>query len=153
MDELIEENMGLVARIVNSFEPKNHTERQDYMDAGRIGLWKALKKYDIKSGNVISTYAWRPIRWSIIREIKNHKKHNNISLNDISDKFYSKNIDSDLWECYTNEMTEDEKQILSLRVEGYKFREICNILNQSSSSVKNKFYNLVKKLRKANCNE
>ncbi|NVM35962.1 MAG: sigma-70 family RNA polymerase sigma factor [Candidatus Lokiarchaeota archaeon] len=153
MDELIEENMGLVARIVNSFEPKNHTERQDYMDAGRIGLWKALKKYDIKSGNVISTYAWRPIRWSIIREIKNYKKHKNISLNDISDKFYSKSIDHDLWECYTNKMTEDEKQILNLRIQGYKFREICNILNQSSSSVKNKFYNLVKKLRKANCNE
>jgi RNA polymerase sigma factor (sigma-70 family) len=153
MDELIEENMGLVAKIVNSFEPKNYTERQDYMDAGRIGLWKALKKYDVKSGNVISTYAWRPIRWSIIREIKNYNKHKNISLQDVSDKFYSRNLDNELWECYTNEMTRDEKLILSLRVEGYKFREICNILDQSSSSVKNKFYNLVKKLRKANCNE
>lgn len=43
MDELIEKNMGLVIKIVNQFQPRNHTERQDLIDAGRIGLWKALK--------------------------------------------------------------------------------------------------------------
>ena len=62
MDELIEENMGLVISIVNSFKPKNHTEREDLIDAGRIGLWKALKKYDAKKSCKISTYAWLLLR-------------------------------------------------------------------------------------------
>lgn len=151
MDELIEENMGLVAKIVNQFQPRNHTERQDLMDAGRIGLWKALKKFDINSGNVISTYAWRPIRWSIIREIKNHR-YRHAPLHEVCESVSIEKKDQ-LWECYTANITDEEKRILELRMQGYKFREICAILDEPSSSLKNKFYNLINKLKKANCNE
>lgn len=151
MDELIEENMGLVAKIVNQFQPRNHTERQDLMDAGRIGLWKALKKFDVNSGNVISTYAWRPIRWSIIREIKNHR-YRHASLHEVCESISMEKKDQ-LWECYTANITDEEKRILELRMQGYKFREICAILDEPSSSLKNKFYNLINKLKKANCNE
>lgn len=151
MDDLIEENMGLVVDIVKKFKPKNHTELQDLVDAGRIGLWKALQKYDLKSGNAISTYAWRPIRWSIIREIKNQNKFTNRPIidnmcADIENK-------EKLWELFTSDMTEEEKSIIKLRQAGYKFREICNILEQSPSSVKNKFYNLLVRLREANKDE
>ena len=45
MKDLVEENMGLVISIVNRFNPKNLTEREDYIQAGRIGLWKALEKF------------------------------------------------------------------------------------------------------------
>jgi RNA polymerase sigma factor (sigma-70 family) len=151
MDELIEKNMGLVIKIVNQFQPRNHTERQDLIDAGRIGLWKALKKFDTDSGNLISTYAWRPIRWSIIREIKNHR-NKNVSIQEVADNFSSINNEK-LWECYTSSITDQEKKILELRIQGYKFREICNIIDEPSSSLKNKFYNLINKLKKANCNE
>ena len=55
MNDLIEENMGLVVSVVNSFKPRNNTEREDYIQAGRIGLWKALKNYDPNRGAVLST--------------------------------------------------------------------------------------------------
>ena len=42
MEELIEKNMGLVLSIVNKFNPRNQTEKDDYIQAGRIGLWKAI---------------------------------------------------------------------------------------------------------------
>jgi len=148
MDDLIEENMGLVADIVKKFKPKNHTEREDLMDAGRIGLWKALQKYDLESGNAISTYAWRPIRWSIIREIKNQNSNKTLSL--IDNTYVDIKSKENLWELFTNDMTDEEKKIINLRQQGYKFREICGILNQSPSSVKNKFYNLLVRLREAN---
>lgn len=151
MDDLIEENMGLVADIVKKFKPKNHTEHQDLMDAGRIGLWKALQKYDLKSGNALSTYAWRPIRWSIIREIKNQNNHKTLSL--IENTCFDAQNKERLWELFTADMTEEEKSIIKLRQAGYKFREICNILEQSPSSVKNKFYNLLVRLREANKDE
>tara|TARA_R110002020_G_scaffold298908_1_gene514718 strand:- start:234 stop:680 length:447 start_codon:yes stop_codon:yes gene_type:complete len=146
MDELIEQNMGLVVSIVNSFGPKNHTEREDLMDAGRIGLWKALQKYNQNNGHLISTYAWRPIRWSIIREIKNRKYA--VSIDQIASPAIAQT--ENLWECYTDDMTEDEKILIDLRKEGYKFREICDILNETPSKVKNKFYKLIKRLREAN---
>jgi len=146
MDELIEQNMGLVVSIVNSFGPKNHTEREDLMDAGRIGLWKALQKYNQNNGHLISTYAWRPIRWSIIREIKNRKYA--VSIDQIASPAIAQT--ENLWECYTDDMTEDEKILIDLRREGYKFREICDILNETPSKVKNKFYKLIKRLREAN---
>ena len=46
MQDLIEENMGLVVSVVESFRPQSSQERDTFIQAGRIGLWKALKKYD-----------------------------------------------------------------------------------------------------------
>ena len=119
--------MGLVVSIVNSFGPKNHTERQDLMDAGRIGLWKALQKYNRENGHLISTYAWRPIRWSIIREIKSRK-----------------------FQGFSDFEINKIQRLIDLRKEGYKFHEICDILDETPSKVKNKFYKLIKRLREAN---
>lgn len=149
MDELIEQNMGLVISIVNSFKPKNHTERQDLVDAGRIGLWKALQKYNLKSGNLLSTYAWRPIKWSIIREIRNVKSSGNISIEDLTHDPEVNNHDK-IWEYYHSNITEEEIQLIDLRNQGYKFREICEKLNQSPSVVKNKIYKLINKIREIN---
>lgn len=148
MNELIEENMGLVISIVNSFGPKNHTEREDLIDAGRIGLWKALEKYDPKDGNSISTYAWRPIKWSIIKEIKNRK--NFVSLDQIVDpEIQSK---ENTWEYYCNDMTKEEEILIDLRQQGYRFKEICEILKDfgKPSKIKKVYYKLIKKIRESN---
>jgi DNA-directed RNA polymerase specialized sigma subunit len=50
MEDKIEANMGLVVSVVNSFNPKSDEERDEYIQAGRIGLWKALQKYDPNRG-------------------------------------------------------------------------------------------------------
>ena len=147
MDELIEENMPLVASIVNRFNPKNHTERQDLIDAGRIGLWKALQKYDPSKGNLISTYAWRPIQWAIIREIKKRQSH--ISIRDVATPPSLPPADM-VWEFFTNDMTDQEKRLIELRCQGYKFREICDIVGESPSSVKNRFYKTLLKIKEGN---
>jgi RNA polymerase sigma factor (sigma-70 family) len=148
MNDLIEQNMGLVISIVNSFGPKNHTERDDLIDAGRIGLWKALEKYSPDNGNSISTYAWRPIKWSIIKEIKNRRSF--VSIDNIVDpEIKTKN---EAWEYYTNDITEEEKMLIELRKEGYRFHEICDILKDfgKPSKIKKTYYKLIKKLREAN---
>lgn len=143
MDELIEKNMGLVISIVNSFGPKNHTERDDLIDAGRIALWKALQKYDATTGNKFSTYAWRPIVWAIIREIKYRKKY--VSWDGVIEP--TTEYDDRLWECFTADMSEDELEIIDLRCQGYKFREICEKVGESPSIVKNKFYKVINRLQ------
>jgi RNA polymerase sigma factor (sigma-70 family) len=146
MDELIEENMGLVITIVNSFHPKNQTERQDLIDAGRIGLWKGLTKYRKDTGNQISTYTWRPIRWAIIREIKQHRKDVPIA----DDTVLPVESGECLWEYYPSNITAEERQLVELRCQGFKFREICSIVDQSPSVVKNRFYKALGKIKEGN---
>ena len=153
MDELIKENMPLVISIVNSFGPKNHTEREDMIDAGRIGLWKAIQKYKKENGN-LSTYAWRPIRWSIIMEIKQYKKQKATSLppEELEGLMTNKKEEETdkVWELYTSDMTDQDKFLIELRTHGYKFHEICEIMEEKPSQIRSRFYKLIKKLREAN---
>ena len=51
MEELIEQNMGLVLSVVKCFNPKNQTEQDDYVQAGRIGLLKGISKYSATGGS------------------------------------------------------------------------------------------------------
>jgi RNA polymerase sigma factor (sigma-70 family) len=146
MDKLIEDNMPLVASIVNKFEPRNHTERQDLLDAGRIGLWKALQKYDPSKGNLISTYAWRPIQWAIIRELKARQRHSSIEDAPTPSMMTPERV----WEYFTSDMNDEEKRLIELRCQGYKFREICEIVGDTPSAVKNRFYKALRKIREGN---
>ena len=70
MEDLIEKNMGLVLKVVNRFNPKTQADRDAYIQAGRIGLWKALLKFSKHGGSKFSPYAWNPIKWEIIKEIR-----------------------------------------------------------------------------------
>ena len=137
MDKLIEQNMGLVISVVNSFRPQNPTEREDYIQAGRIGLWKALTKYDNKKGAVLSTYAWNPIRWEIIKEIKSLKKNKYKTISDTNLPTY---IDKDaFWEILPSFLSEEEVSLLELRRMGYKLSEMAEISGKKNSYVKRIF--------------
>ena len=142
MDDIIEKNMGLVASVVNSFKPKNHVEKEDYMQAGRIGLWKALKKHD-PSKAALSTYAWNPIRWEIIKEIKSIKADRYCSISDIRIPEYK--IKSEFWENYPNNHTEEECELIDLRRMGYTLEEISNIAGRARSYVKRRIYTEIQK--------
>ena len=149
MDELIEKNMGLVVTVVNSFKPQNLTEREDYIQAGRIGLWKALKKHDSTKGAVLSTYAWNPIRWEIIKEIKSLKKNKYQSLpgNWSQHTVDHKGSRDEFWEIVPSSFSEEEVFFLDLRRMGYKLAEMAEIAGKKNSYVKRVFYKAVKKLR------
>ena len=149
MDDLIEKNMGLVVSVVNSFKPQNHTERDDYIQAGRIGLWKALKKSNPDKGTVLSTYAWNPIRWEIIKEIKSVKKGKGTSLNIVSPPWYKPK--DELWEVLpTTILSDEEIDFLQLRKMGYKLAEMADISGRTNSYVKRIFYKAIRKIRENN---
>ena len=145
MNELIEQNMGLVVSVVNSFKPQNPTEREDYLQAGRIGLWKALKKYDSTKGAVLSTYAWNPIRWEIIKEIKSLKKSRYQPLPHAKAPVYLN--PEEFWEIVPPSFSEEEVLLLDLRRMGYKLAEMAEISGKKNSYVKRVFYKALKKLR------
>jgi len=152
MNELIEKNMGLVVAVVNSFKPQNLTEREGYIQAGRIGLWKALKKHDSTKGAVLSTYAWNPIRWEIIKEIKALKKNRYKPLPPVhSPQHPAQQLPSDaFWEIIPPSLSEEEVFLLDLRRMGYKLAEMAEIAGKKNSYVKRVFYKAVKKLKEYN---
>ena len=146
MEDIIKENMGLVVSIVNTFSPKNDTERQDLIDAGRIGLWKAIKKYNPEKNVKVSTFAWRPIRWSIIREIQ--RRNSLVSLSDIAEPLIHNK--ERVWELLPSSVTDQERKIVQLRCEGYRFKEISIKMNEEPDVIKNKFYKLIRRLKDNN---
>jgi len=145
MDQLIKDNMALVISIADSFCPRNYTEREDLIDAGRIGLWKALQKYESDKG-ALSTYAWQPIKWAIIKEMKNIRQ-SNISIDNIAEPHISEH--PPFWELLNIKINAEDREILMLRRQGYKFKEICELVSKTHSSVKNRYYKTVKAIKKA----
>ena len=155
MEELIEKNMGLVMTIVNKFNPKNSLERDRYIQAGRIGLWKALKKFSPERGTKFSPYAWRPIQWEIIKEIRSSKsKESHLfhspSVVDQKEEGPSRSPKENFWELLPSSLTSEEQQVIDSRLEGYNFKEISGILNVNRSQVKKIFNSALKKIRDTN---
>lgn len=72
-DRLVLANMGLVKAIAKHFTERG-TDFEDLVQIGSIGLMKAVKNYDIFSGNRFSTYAV-PL---IAGEIKKHLRDDGI---------------------------------------------------------------------------
>lgn len=150
MEELIEKNMGLVFSIVNKFNPKNPTEKEDYIQAGRIGLWKALTKFSKNGGSKFSPYAWNPIRWEIIKEIRSLKtKHTSIHTEEEL-QYSSANSSLSFWEYIPSSLTTKEKQIIQLRLEGYNFKEISVEMRCHRSHIKKIFHKAISKIRDTN---
>ena len=167
MDNLIEKHMGLILTIVNRFNPKNQTEKEEYIQAGRIGLWKALTKFSVTGGRKFSPYAGNPIKWEIIKEIRSTEGKHHVEFagsgKDLEnyqnkyasyDKAFSKsyyiNKDSELWEILPSSLNDLEEATISLKSEGYNFKEISNKLNLDRSKIKKIFDSAVNKIREHN---
>jgi RNA polymerase sigma factor (sigma-70 family) len=151
MKDLVEENMGLVISIVNRFNPKNTTERDDFIQAGRIGLWKAIGKFREDLGSKFSPYAWNPIRWEIMKEIRSSMKHRHLPLNlDDDDSVGDYLPKESFWELVPSSLTVEEMEVIKLRLDGNNFKEMSEKLDCNRSVVKKIFDSAIKKIRDNN---
>ena len=153
MEELIEKNMGLVLTIVNRFSPKNQTEKEAYIQAGRIGLWKALTKFSKNGGSKFSPYAWNPIKWEIIKEIRSIKDKNNCVSAEEHYHSYPSTSSIPFWEFIPSNLTQNESEVIHLRLEGYNFKEISKKLECHRSNIKKIFQNAIRKIKETNYHE
>ncbi len=55
--ELIENNIGLVGHVVNSFSPRNKLEDEDFYGQGCLGLVKAARTFNPENGVQFASYA------------------------------------------------------------------------------------------------
>ena len=156
MDDLIEKNMGLVLTVVDKFKPTNQHDKEAYIQAGRIGLWKALTKFSETGGSKFSPYAWNPIRWEIIKEIRlilGKGTFKDIYEYDTeAEEMYVSSTRStiDFDDFLPENLTELESQVILLKRKGYNFKEISVKLNRHRSNIKKIFDSAINKIRETN---
>ena len=144
-ERLVKENLGLVVHVAKSFHPPNHTELDEYIQSGRIGLLKAIRKHN-ELISTLSTYAWRYIGWEILNYIRQNKRHNYDTIDDIEDHYNNDH----LWEFLPDNLNSQELSILQLRYDGCTFKEIGRQNNTTSYWASKIYKSAIKKITRAN---
>lgn len=142
---LMEEHMGLVFNIVEKFGPANANEHDEFVQLGRIGLWKALLNHNPKRSK-ISTTIYHYVRYEILRHIHN-KKNKDMPLINIEPSY---NTAPQLWECIPDNLTDIEHLIIFMRREGYTFDQIAKYTNLSLGKVAYIYRKIINKIKAAN---
>ena len=153
-ERLVNENVGLVVHLARSFSPKNSVDFDEYVQAGRIGLWKAIKKHDPSKGK-LSSIAWNSIRWEIIRVIKKESRFSSRHFMLEECKYGSSGNsyrpNEYLWEYCSDNLTSEEKAILKMKKEGFTVAEICeNMGIKNKSHINGKYKSAKEKIRNKN---
>lgn len=146
---LISDNMGLVASIAKKFNPKTQDELDDLIQAGTIGLLKAVRKFD-ETKAVLSTWAYRPIRWEIIDYLKRSKiVGKQVKISPVNEPAYT--ITEEILSNYEPaSLTDEEREILILISSSYNIREISSIMNITEYSVSKLLKIAADKIKEAN---
>ena len=170
LNEIIERYKSLIEiRVSNYFI--NGAEKDDLMQEGRIGLFKAIMNYDSSKDASFNTFANLCIERQLINAVKNsnRQKHiplnNYVSLNGSDDDSSNENIDTVLNNSvedpldtitkkeYMNEINDTldknlsdfEKNVLDLLLKGYKYDEIAQKLDSNSKAIDNAIQRIRKK--------
>lgn len=165
-DKLIEDNIKLVYFVLNKYYP-TYVNDEDIIQTGMIGLCRAADKYDCDKGT-FSTYAVPAIQNEIRKEFRNRQRED--KLNAISLDFPIINDDGkelttlldtvigqedvgfvDV-EGYYKTLTQVEKTYFDLLREGYKPKEVAEILGCTKQNVSRYIRRLKAKWRLFNGN-
>lgn len=160
---LIEHNMRLVAHVVKKYQCQDY-DTEDLLSAGTIGLIKAVNTFDVDKGSRLATYAARCVENEILMLLRAGKKRakevslfepigtdkdgETVSLVDVIEMENPKTIDQlildqdikELYQAFDQKLTENEKQIISMRYGLFKGkehtqREVAGVLGISRSYV------------------
>ena len=128
-----------------SFSAKIHIDLQDLIQAGRIGLWKAIKGHDESKGASLTTYANIRIYGEIIDTIrkfghldKRAYRNCHISFVEIKedDLVLDHNTDvTDLHKLLDNITNKKTKRIMDKYMKGYFNEQIANEEGCSGSNI------------------
>ena len=142
---LVESNIKLVIKIASRFSVSAF-DREDLIQAGLYGLYKAARRYDVSKGNKFSTYAVYYIIGAMKDELKKFsllKNKEELILKEDLNEIKSNYLNLDRFD-----FTEIEKQILMLRLSyGYTQKEIALQLKLSQSTVSRMFKTLKNKIQ------
>lgn len=143
LEKLFIHNFGLVVSQAVSFKPSSREEMDEFVQAGSVGMLKALKRYDPKRGR-LSTYCIFCIRKAIELYIRKQRKYEEICQLE-SDIAY--NYSERLEDYLPDTIGDIEKRLLNMSMEGYSYKQIAkktginrdvirNIMNQIYANIR-----------------
>ena len=172
---LIERNLRLVAHIMKKYYAQS-ADQEDLISIGTIGLIKGITTFDCSKGARLATYAARCVENEILMYFRSQKKTaQDVSLSDyietgadgaalsfmdvvaqeedLSEQIATKQMAGQLEEAMEVCLTEQEKQVLTMRyglqgVTPCRQREVANRVGVSRSYVSRIEKRALEKLRK-----
>lgn len=148
MTEKINQFIGVVNRYIRLFKVKLK-DIDRCKQAGRIGIWHAINKFDKNKGIKLITFVTKCVKNSIIKELQSKFDHKPLEYaNSIACK-ERVNINDYL----PDNLEHEEKQLIKLKVSNYKDCEIRNIMNISIKafySLQEQTYNKIRKSNEEN---
>lgn len=156
-------------------------EREDIVQEGLIGLYKAIKNFNGEKQNSFKTFANLCIERQLITAIKSSNRQKHMPLNSylsLNNSAYEENEDTELLEVFDTDIIEDpldtimkkeyyksveneidknlsdfEKQVLNRYTNGESYVEIATRLNMPVKSIDNAIQRIRKKAIKNIMNE
>lgn len=129
--ELVDKNLGLVRYVANKYKNLG-IDYDDLMEEGKIGLMKAIQKFDCSRENTFSTYAIHWIRQCMYRFIEENSRNIRIPIYVSSLLIKYKMLKNRLTVKYDREPSREEMAEL-LEVSLEKIEELEFFLNSETS--------------------
>ena len=148
-EELVRKHYGLVVSQALSFLSDNKIPLDDYIQAGFIGLLKAIRNHD-EDKSKFSTFASVCIRNEILNLKRKHKKdavvfNENLVLNNQPEE-----IINDFSDYLPDNLDEEEKFIVKLKLMNYNNAEIAEHLSCSKTTVSNRIKKITTLIKESN---
>ena len=147
--ELIEENIGLVYKVVSHFYVSKY-DRDDLVQVGLMGLQYAIEHFDEELGNKLSTYAIPFIIGSVKKELNNIKMLDDYieETELIVDESTKSNSENDYCEVIKN-LDEKMQVIYQMKfIEGFTEQKIATYLGINQSTVSRKIKKIIEIIKK-----
>lgn len=140
---MLENHMGLVTEITKKFNPRSEHEFDELMQAGRIGLWKAIKGFDGSKAR-FSTYAYHCIYREMCKEKQFIDKFDYVSLPDNISTSNSYEIN-----LVDYSLSNVQEEIINYRRGNYTWQQICELMSMSKYFVKQHYQEALEKIKNA----
>ena len=169
---LIKKYEPLIIKIATKMLPyckNNGLEKNDLIQEGMIGLSHALDRYQEQKDTLFYTYAKTCIERKIISVVIGSNRNKNKILNEsisyddeenlllkfISDTNQTPEeavinvaIEEDLVSRINKVLTDLEQQVFTLLINGFKYKEIAEILDKDQKSIDNAIQRIKNKIKK-----
>lgn len=144
LDCLMERYKDIVNMKANKFFMIG-SEREDIIQEGYIGLYKAVKSYDMGKQNSFKTFATLCIERQLITAVKNSNRQKHMPLNSsvsLNAEVYDNEGNTTIMEVLDNNKTSEDPLDIITKQEYYKFVE--KNINESLSDFEMKVLRLYK---------
>lgn len=150
IEQIILDHEDLIKKAI--FKLKIYRDFEEYMQVGRIALWKAVKNFDSTKGD-FAMFAYMSVKFAIARELS---KSNDVSQNELAveDEVFSNIEEQSIvqpcleWPEWFNDLKEEEQFLIkAMFLENLNMKEIAHKYNLHYEALKKRQQRLFTKIR------